>query len=83
MFSTVNQPAVQHGLIAEVAGSAAFQDALFWVYGAIGAFAVLCLIAGYAVTRILESTDRPSIPPRPPVAWVGPASTVLQIAGGA
>ncbi len=65
MFSTVNQPAVQHGLIAEVASSAALQDAVVWVYGSLGVFALVCLVSGYTVTRIIESISlNPTWTPR-------------------
>jgi hypothetical protein len=49
MFSTANQQTVSDRLLGEVANSAAFQDSVLWVYGALGLFALICVVAAYLI----------------------------------
>ena len=71
MFPNAQQSAVAHSLLAEAASSASFQNAVVWVYSALGAFAVACLLGGYLVARVMDeapaksrSSLRPTWPSR-------------------
>ena len=57
MFSNASQTAVAHSLLTEAANSIPFQHAVLWVYGALGVFAVACLVAGYLVARVVGETE--------------------------
>jgi ABC-type multidrug transport system permease subunit len=58
MFPNATRSAVAHSLLTEVASSTSFQNAILWVYGALGVFAVVCLVAGYFVARAVDTTER-------------------------
>ena len=54
MFPNAQHSTIAQSLLAEVANSASFQSAVFWVYCALGAFAVVCLLGGYLVAHAID-----------------------------
>ena len=67
MFPNAQKTVVTDQLLAEATSSVFFQDATLWIYASLGGFAMLCLAAGYLVTRVVDRADRRSGPPsRPP-----------------
>lgn len=67
MFPNATPSAVAQDLLVEVAQSTSFQHAILWVYGALGVFAVACLVAGYLVGRVIDDTERNSSPRLNPI----------------
>ena len=57
MFPSAIQNVVSQQLLAEAASSAPLHNTVFWVYGALGLFALACLGAGYLVTRAIDGSD--------------------------
>ena len=60
MFPTAHKAAITDHLLAEAASATLFQDATLWIYASLGGFALLCLAAGYLVTRVVDHADRTS-----------------------
>lgn len=60
MFPNAQHSAIAQSLLAEAANSASFQNAVFWVYSALGAFAVACLLGGYLVAHVIDRAPRKS-----------------------
>ncbi len=57
MFPTTIQNVVSQSLLAEAASSAPLHNTVFWVYGALGLFALACLGASYLVTRVIDASN--------------------------
>lgn len=60
MFPNAQHSAVAQSLLTEAASSTSFQNAVFWVYGALGVFALACLLAGYLIAHVIDETERAS-----------------------
>lgn len=66
MFPHAQKAAITDQLLSEVSNAVLFQHSTLWIYASLGGFALLCLAAGYLVTRVVDRADRRSGPPRSP-----------------